>query len=190
MKKYTLLYIPHAVFWIFYLKPILQWFAPDLGQDVIEEGYNYFLVSLVGTYISAYSSVLHSLLEVADHYRYGMMSDIAQEIVGVISFVAYLKIFPKQQKSIVWVEIIDTICLFLFLVADLMVAKKMKWFDGFWKGKISLVDMICAFLQDTELNSNPLLCNFFGLKYLLLRQRYYSVCGNEELGFDCTGYVW
>ena len=116
-----------------------------------------------------------------------MISDIAQEIVGVISFVAYLNIFPKQQKSIVWVEIIDTICLFLFLVADLMIAKKMKWFDGFWKGKISLVDMICAFLQDTELNSNPLLCNFFGLKYLLLRQRYYSVCGNEELGCRLVG---
>lgn len=65
-----------------------------------------------------------------------MMSKIAQEIVGVITFVAYLKIMPGQQKSIVWMEIIDTICLFLFLIADLMVTKKMKWFDGFWKGKI------------------------------------------------------
>lgn len=93
------------------------------------------MVSLVGTYISAYSSVLHDLLEVVDQFKYGMISTIAQEIVGVISFVAYLKITPGNQKSIVWVEIIDTILLFLFLIADILVVKKMKWFNGFWKGK-------------------------------------------------------
>ncbi len=89
----------------------------------------------MGCYISAYSSVLHSLLEVVDQYKYGMMSSIAQEIVGVVSFVAYLKMMPWNQKSIVWMEIIDTVCLFLFLVADVLIVKKMKWFDGVWKGK-------------------------------------------------------
>ena len=131
-----MLYIPHAIIWITYLKPTLRWFAPDLDEQVIEEGYNYFLVGLIGTYIEAYSTVLHSLLEVTDHAGYGMYSDVLGNITGVLSFFIYIKSNPGAQKSIVWVEIIWTSLELINLVIDLLVTKRMKWFDDFWKGKL------------------------------------------------------
>uniref|UniRef100_A0A7S4EGS3 Uncharacterized protein n=1 Tax=Pseudo-nitzschia australis TaxID=44445 RepID=A0A7S4EGS3_9STRA len=131
---YTILYIPHAILWITCLKPTLRWFAPNLGEEVIEEGYNYFLVSLIGTYIEAFSTVLHSLLEVTDNYGYGMKSGVVHNIVSVLGFFIYVKVNPEAQKSIVWVETIWTVMTFVFLAIDLFVSKRMKWFDDFWNG--------------------------------------------------------
>ena len=102
------------------------------------------MVGLVHTYISSYSTVLHSLLEVTDHYRYGMYSSIAGEITGIGGFLAYLRINPYARKSIVWVEAIDTIWCLVYLIIDVVVAKKMKWFDGFWKGTLRNE---CSFLE-------------------------------------------
>lgn len=132
--QYSILFIPHALIWIFYLKPTLRWFAPELDEGIIEEGYNYFLVGLIGTYIGSFSTVLHSLLEVTDHYEYGMYSGIVGEIIGVFGFLTYIKVNPGAQKSIVWMEAIDTVIVAVFLGIDLLVTKKMKWFDDFWKG--------------------------------------------------------
>jgi Na+-driven multidrug efflux pump len=130
------MFIPHALLWIFCLKPTLRWFAPDLGDEIIEEGYNYFLVGLIGTYLGAFSDVLHSLLEVTDHYNYSMYSDVVGNIVGVLAFFAYVNINPGNEKSIVWVEVIDTVIILVFLFVDLYVTKRMKWFDDFWKGTL------------------------------------------------------
>ena len=57
---FTLLYIPHAVFWTFMLEPTLRWISPDLDDAVINEGYHYFLVSIVLHYIESLSMVVHS----------------------------------------------------------------------------------------------------------------------------------
>ena len=114
----------------------MRWFAPNLDEEVIEEGYNYFLVGLVGTYIGAFSQVLHNLLEVTDHAGYGMYSGVVSEIVSVLGFFFYIKLNPDSPKSIVWVELIWTILVVVFLVIDLLVTKRMKWFDGFWKGTL------------------------------------------------------
>jgi len=138
---YTILYIPHAILWITCLKPTLRWFAPNLGEEVIEEGYNYFLVSLIGTYIEAFSTVLHSLLEVTDNYGYGMKSGVVHNIVSVLGFFIYVKVNPEAQKSIVWVETIWTVMTFVFLAIDLFVSKRMKWFDDFWNGILRSVAM-------------------------------------------------
>lgn len=138
---YTLLFIPHAIIWMIYLKPTLRWFAPDLDEDVIQEGYDYFLVGLIGTYIGSFSTVLHSLLEVTDHAGYGMYSGVISDIVGVLGFFIYIKINPASPKSIVWVEIIWTIMELVFLVIDLLVTKRMRWFDDFWKGILRSVAM-------------------------------------------------
>ena len=136
------MYIPHAILWIIYLKPTLRWFAPNLDEVVIEEGYNYFLVSLIGTYIGCYSSVLHSLLEVTDHAGYGMKSGVIHSVVGVLGFFIYVKVNPDAQKSIVWVEVIWTIMALAFLAIDLLVAKRMKWFEDFWKGTYSTCNVM------------------------------------------------
>jgi hypothetical protein len=94
------------------------------------------LVGLVGTYIGAFSTVLHSLLEVSDHAGYGMYSGVLAEITGFLTFLSYIRVNPGGQKSIVWVEIIDTGLTVVFLIIDLAVTKRMKWFDGFWKGTL------------------------------------------------------
>jgi DMSO/TMAO reductase YedYZ heme-binding membrane subunit len=65
-----------------------------------------------------------------------MYSGVLAEITGFLSFFSYIKMNPAGAKSIVWVEIIDTILALIFLIIDLAVTKRMKWFDGFWKGTL------------------------------------------------------
>jgi len=129
-----------------YLKPCLKWFAPDISDEVINEGYDYFLVGLVGTYLDSFSYILHSMLEVTDHYRYSTYSSMLGSISGVGTFVAYLKINPNARKSIVWVEVIDTVLSFFWLIGEILIVKHMKWFKGFSKG--TLRDE-CSFFAET-----------------------------------------
>jgi tryptophan-rich sensory protein len=93
-------------------------------------------------YISAYSTVLHSLLEVTDHAGYGMKSGVAHNIMSVILFFIYLQINPNGYKSLVVVNIIWTVLAILFLIIDLLVVKKKKWFDDFWKGKRIYISLL------------------------------------------------
>lgn len=125
----------------------MRWFAPDLSEDVIEEGYIYFLVGLVGTYIGAFSTVLHSLLEVMDHYKYSMLSSVASEITSVIAFLAYLIFDMHGQKSIVWLGVIHSVTTILFLVIDVTVTKRRKWFGDVWKGRLPNEDLILKLLS-------------------------------------------
>ena len=160
------MYIPHAILWITCLKPTLRWFAPDLGEEVIEEGYKYFLVSLVGTYIESYSTVLHSLLEVSDHYGYGTKSEMVHNLAGVLGFFLYVKANPAGQKSIVMVEVIWTCLTFAFLIIDLMVAKRMKWFDDFWKGMfLPALCIVCKqILWEWGVESSHITCCFASMR--------------------------
>ena len=101
-----------------------------------DERYLLSLSNIESIDLSSFSTILHSLLEVADHYKYSMYSTILGEITGVGTFVAYLKINPYARKSIVWVEVIDTVLEFLWLIGDILIVKHMKWFNGFSKGTL------------------------------------------------------
>ena len=81
--------------------------------------------------------MIHSLLEVTDHAGYGMKSGVAHNIISVIGFFLYLEYnrYHNVSSSLVIVNIIWTILVIVFLIIDLLVIKKKKWFDDFWKGK-------------------------------------------------------
>ena len=66
-----------------------------------------------------------------------MKSGVAHNIISVIGFFLYLEYnrYHNVSSSLVIVNIIWTILVIVFLIIDLLVIKKKKWFDDFWKGK-------------------------------------------------------
>jgi len=193
---YTILYIPHAILWILYLKPTLRWFAPDLDENIIEEGYKYFIVGLVSGYIEAFSWVLHTLLEVTDHAGYGTKSGCAHNIISVIAFYLYLKINPEAKgdgTSLVSVSIMWFVLSIVFLIIDLVVVKKKRWFDDFWKGMLRSVaiknwDTVWLVLRTAAPISvgNVLLT----VEWELLALFAATLGGNQVAAWGIVGSIW
>ena len=88
-NKYSVLYSLHCLLWILYSIQTLRWLAPNLGDD----GYQYFLVSIIGGYFDAAAYILHNIFELTEHVCYATNFDSIATVVDVSLFAVYVAMF-------------------------------------------------------------------------------------------------
>ena len=149
-NKCSVLYTLLCLLWIISLKPTLRWLASNLDDDnnSINDGYQYFLVSILGGYFDAAASVLHNMFELNEHVRYAIKFDSIATVVDLSSFAVYVTMFisggnnndndnHNNTNPLVVMELIATGIGVVHLSIDLTVTIKNKWcHDIFWKGLV------------------------------------------------------
>ena len=67
--------------------------ASNLGDNSINDGYQYFLVSIIGGYFDAAAYILNDMFELTEHVRYATNSDSIATVVDLSLFAVYVAIF-------------------------------------------------------------------------------------------------
>ena len=131
-----------------YLIPTLRWLAPNLDANSINNGYQYFLVSIIGGCFDAAAYILHNMFELTDHVPYATNSDSIATVVDLSLFAVYVAVFigggnngdddnNYNTNPLVVMELISTGIGVVHLSINVMVTIKSKRFrDNFWKGLV------------------------------------------------------